>query len=234
MRASKEIQTQKANNFRIEDDDGNDAEPMILGIFEHYVGDRFPNISKNIQQRLVRAMIMRWKRVLHRRHRQGIAATKPKKIVPKAIIEMTAVQQTDPLANARTKPGTGKNIPISAFTTAPSLVQSATTLDPHKFKKASLSPSVVSESKTIALDDHETLIFPSAPGMATKQKYEEIRSQREAEYKKEIEANGITMDARSKFERLKRSDLEAIGEVTCPYCLYALPAEVMFSEQKWL
>lgn len=232
-RASRESQFQKANNFRITDDDGNDVESFLFNIFEHHISDRFPNISESIRQRLVRAMIVRRKRILYRRHRQGIAAIRPQKIAPKTAITLPQAPKTTPQASDNALHDNGKDDLISRSKAAPSIIQSATTLDPAKFKKASSSPSMISASKTIALGDHECVIFPPNPGLAAKRKYEQLKIQRQVEYKKEVEANGIKANAKSRFENLEKSDLETIGEIACPYCLYALPAEVVLSDTKW-
>lgn len=177
-------------------------------------------------------MILRRKRILYRRHRQGITAIRPQETVPKTAIRLPRAPQTTPLASENAIQDSGKDV-ISTFKSAPSMLQSATTLDPEKFKKASTSPSLVSSSKTIALEDHECVVFPPNPGLAAKRKYERLRIQREVDYKREVETNGMTVDARSRFENLKKSDVENIEETACPYCLHALAAQVVLSDSKW-
>ncbi|KAL6364387.1 hypothetical protein LRP88_01787 [Fusarium phalaenopsidis] len=68
------------------------------------------------------------------------------------------------------------------------------------------------------------MAYPPAPGFAAKRRYEKLRSQRMAE------AAGSTEPS---LRELLESDLRAIGEITCPYCLYALPAAEVFDERKW-
>lgn len=232
-RASRESQFEKANNFRITDEDGNNVESFLFTIFEHHINDRFPNINEGIRQRLVHAMLVRRKRILYRRHRQGIVAIQPQKIASKIAITLPPTTRTATSANGKVIQDNGKDLVISTFKALSSVVQSATTLDPDKFKKASSSTSIVSSSKSVALDDHECVVFPPNPGIAIKRKYEQLRRQREDEYKKEVQENGMSVDAKSRFESLKKSDLETVGEIACPYCLYALPAGVVLSDSKW-
>lgn len=113
----------------------------------------------------------------------------------------------------------------SAVKAAPSQVKSATTLAPEKFKMVSSSPSVVSASRTIASGKHQVLTYPPAPGFAAKRRYEKLKSQRIAE--------AAEMSTETSLRELLESDLRAIGEITCPYCLYALPAAEVFDERKW-
>lgn len=122
---------------------------------------------------------------------------------------------------------------MAATTIAPSQIKSATTLAPNKFRMASSSPSVVSASKTVAWASHQVLDFPPAPGLAAKRKYEHLKSQRVADYYNLTELGGGRPDAEFNLDALLKSDLQAIGEITCPYCLYALPAQEVFDERKW-
>lgn len=72
-----------------------------------------------------------------------------------------------------------------------------------------------------------------APGLAAKRKYEHLKSQRVADYYNLTELGGGRPDAEFNLDALLKSDLQAIGEITCPYCLYALPAQEVFDERKW-
>lgn len=246
-RASKEGEILKASSFQIKDDDGYDLEPFLLDLFENHIRDRFPNISETIQQRLARAMLLRRKRILHRRYRQGNTAIRPQKAVPEASITLPAV----PLVQDG-----GQVAAVAATTIVPSQIKSAITLLPDKFKMAASSPSVISASRTVALGNHEALNFPPAPWLAAKRKYERFKSQRLAVNQTALAepelcatmdsgkdpppslnvANKVAEDTTSveaKLEDTLESDFQAIGEIACPYCLYALPAEEVFDEQKW-
>ncbi|RYP30524.1 hypothetical protein DL767_006201 [Monosporascus sp. MG133] len=232
-RASKEAQVLKASNFQIKDDDGNDVEPLLLGHFERYIGDRFPSISKTVQQRLARAMLLRRKRILYRRHRQGNTATLPQKAVLKASVTLPAAQPIVPSAQGNPKQDNGQVAAVPTTTIATSRIESATTLTPNKFKVASSSPSIISASKTVALGNHEALVFPPAPGIAAKRKYEQLKRRRVVDYHNAVSLEETRSEAESKLNELLKSDLQAIGEITCPYCLYALPAQEIFDERKW-
>lgn len=212
---------------------------LLLGHFEHHICDRFPNVNKPIQQRLARAMLLQQKRVLYRRHRQGNEASNKHKEATKQVpVTLPAAQPTVPKLLQRNLQQ--NNHPIAATIYEPSQTKSATTLAPDKFKTAITSPSIISASKTVALGNHEALKFPPAPGFAAKKKYKQLKLQRLAEHealltklnnKSNSQENISSADA--KLEETLKLDLQAIGEITCPYCLYALPAEEVFDEQKW-
>ncbi|KAH6955660.1 hypothetical protein BKA56DRAFT_706596 [Ilyonectria sp. MPI-CAGE-AT-0026] len=187
-RAGKEAQTLKASDFQIKDDDGENVEPLLLHHFEHHVQDRFPEISENLRQRLARVMLLRRKRILYRRHRQGNTAIQMQKAAVKASITLPAAQKSE---QGKQKPKEVES-QVAAPAIAPSQIQSAITLAPNKFKLAASNPSVVSASKTIALGSRDSCL-PTRSCL----------------------------------------DLQAVGEITCSYCLYALPAREMFDEKKW-
>ncbi|KAL2673791.1 hypothetical protein Neosp_012235 [[Neocosmospora] mangrovei] len=225
-RASKDTQVLKASNFQIKDDEGENAEPLLLSHFEHHIGDWFPGISENIRQRLARAMLLRRKRILYRRHRQGDTSIRSENTISQTAVTLPDAQPgAGPSLQTTSKKKDEKaaiNRPASKV--APSQVKSATTLAPEKFKMVSSSPSVVSASRTIASGKHQVLTYPPAPGFAAKRRYEKLKSQRI------VEAAGSTEPS---LQELLESDLRAIGEITCPYCLYALPAAEVFNERKW-
>jgi hypothetical protein len=247
-RASKETQDMKAAKiFRIRDDDGNDAEPFLQGLFANYIRDRFPNVSDNIWQHLASTMLLRRKRILYRRHRYGKTTIKPREVPsqpsiarPKA--QTTGIMSDQPLAQQAT------SIPSKSI--VQSLAQTATTLSPNSFQKAS-SPSVVSVSNTVALSDHEELAFPLAPCSGLLRKYRQLKKQREEKHKTYLESlTGYEehdrrpppfMDLTSATEAIHKKTLEqdwneclkAIGEVTCPFCFYALPVQDAIDEKKW-
>lgn len=226
-RASKDTQVLKASNFQIKDEEGENVEPLLLSHFEHHIGDWFPGISENIRQRLARAMLLRRKRILYRRHRQGDTSTRSENTISQASVKLPDAQ---PVAGSSLQATSKKKdekaaINRPASKVAPSQVKSATTLAPEKFKMVSSSPSVVSASRTIASGKHQVLTYPPAPGFAAKRRYEKLKSQRIVEAAETSTEPGL--------RELLESDLQAIGEITCPYCLYALPAADVFNERKW-
>ncbi|EEU35605.1 uncharacterized protein NECHADRAFT_86789 [Fusarium vanettenii 77-13-4] len=226
-RASKDTQVLKASNFQIKDDEGENAEPLLLSHFEHHIGDWFPGISENIRQRLARAMLLRRKRILYRRHRQGNTSIRSENTISQTSVTLPDAQPGagSSLQTTSKKKDAKAAISRPASKVAPSQVKSATTLAPEKFKMVSSSPSVVSASRTIASGKHQVLTYPPAPGFAAKQRYEKLKSQRIVEAAETSTEPGL--------RELLESDLQAIGEITCPYCLYALPAAEVFDERKW-
>lgn len=248
-RAGKEIQILKAVNFCIKDEDGNDVEPSLLLHFEHHIRDRFPDASPEIQKRLAQVMLLRRKRILHRRHRYGNTATVAEKEVAKATITLPTAQPTISSAQADSKQDNSQPVAIAVGKSAPSQVKSATTLIPEAYKRATASPSVISASKTVALGNHEVLHFPPAPGYTAKRKYEKLKAKHLADHEAmSRQAHAENLHAADEFQQLEekpnvsfeaelksilKAELQAIGEITCPYCLSALPAEQVFNQQKW-
>jgi hypothetical protein len=261
-RASKDSQNLKAaKSFRIQDDEGNDAEPLLRELFASYILGRFPDISNAIRQRLASTMLLRRKRILYRRSRYGETPIRPKKTISQPTITLPPTQQQAAIAPEQPLGPDGPEVAAkSAQSIVQSLAVSATTLVADNFKKAS-APSVVSVTKTVALGNHEDLIFPPAPNGRVKQKYKQLKKQREEEHKTYLkslpfyllyeEHNGqppLNLDTLSKL-RQKISDAEAklqkilekdwndcnraIAEVTCPFCFYALPSLDVIDEKKW-
>ncbi|RSM19543.1 hypothetical protein CDV31_001703 [Fusarium ambrosium] len=226
-RASKDTQVLKASNFQIKDDDGENVETLLLEHFEHHINDWFPGIHEKIRQRLARAMLLRRKRILYRRHRQGNTSIRSDNTISQTSVTLPDAQAgAASQVQAKSRQHGGKSaIEKSATKVAPSQVKSATTLAPEKFKMVSSTPSIVSATRTIASGKHQVLTYPPAPGFAAKRRYEKLKKQRI------IEAAGSSTE--SSLKELLEADLQAIGEITCPYCLYALPAAEVFDDRKW-
>lgn len=98
---------------------------------------------------------------------------------------------------------------------------------------ASASPSVISASKTVALVNHQALAFPSAPGYILKHKFEAVRESTMKEFHLSIERGQTRAVAESTLNTHLQRTLQEIGEIACPYCLYALPAHEVFEERRW-
>ncbi|CEJ85938.1 Putative Phd-finger domain-containing protein [[Torrubiella] hemipterigena] len=226
-RAGNDTQNLRANNFRMLDDEGNDVEPTLLANFEYYIANRFRGCSETIQKRLASAMLLRRKRVLYRRQRQGAAAIKPLETVAQAPVTLPSAQM------ALDKKRSGRRNIGAEGTVVQSQVMSATTLVPAKFKMAALNPSVISASKTVALGSHESLAFPIAPGYAIKQKYNATKKSLLEDYRHAVELGKPKLEANAALNESLRAVLQDIGEIPCPYCFYALPAEEVLNEQSW-
>lgn len=81
------------------------------------------------------------------------------------VVQAPPTKATDP--ESITLDGIEKSKPLAPLqpsfpSVAKSIAKSATTLAPQSFQKAT-APSVISQSKTIALGSHQDLVFPSVP-----------------------------------------------------------------------
>ncbi|RSM12538.1 hypothetical protein CEP52_002366 [Fusarium oligoseptatum] len=97
----------------------------------------------------------------------------------------------------------------------------------NTIRRASKDTQVLKASNFQIKDDdgENVLTYPPAPGFAAKRRYEKLKKQRIVEAAETNTEPGL--------RELLESDLQAIGEITCPYCLYALPAAEVFDERKW-
>ncbi|KAI1461196.1 hypothetical protein F4805DRAFT_415028 [Annulohypoxylon moriforme] len=162
-KASRESQDVKAAaSFQIRDDEGNDMEDVLKVYFMRNLRDCFPDSSDSIRDRLATTMILRRKRILYRRSRYAVNPIKHTQPVTKPQIESQVVvprQET---------PDREQTFPSQAIKTGAepsniySVVQSATTLEPQNFQRAS-APSLVSHVKSVDLGSHEELVFPPRP-----------------------------------------------------------------------
>lgn len=227
-RASKTTQNiQAASSFQILDDEGNDAAVFLQTVFAHYLRDRFPATSEVIQQRLAATMVLRRKRVLYRRERYGKGSIRVEQVSSKPTIDIPQRGATGPTSQ---DPGSGaqKRAESQRQSDTHSMTKSATTLAADEFRRAA-TPSVVSETKTVPLGSHEDLQFPAAPLGAITMKVEQLSQQENSAY---VFRWKTVRDARN--EAMWREAVAAVGEVTCPFCFYALPAKDVADEMKWM
>ncbi|KAF4960854.1 hypothetical protein FGADI_687 [Fusarium gaditjirri] len=232
-RASKDTQALAASKFYIKDDEGNNVEETLLDNFKHHINDRFPALGEIIQERLARTMLLRRKQILYRRHRQESVYTKAQDTIPAVSITFPTAKAVVSLAQPKPKQPKANSAVSKPATTTPSQIRSATTLAPEKFKIAASTPSVISASKTIAFHSHESLVFPPAPGHALKKRYEQLKSQRLAEHEQSLNSKKSEASQKPTVQELLANDLQSLGEIACPYCLCALPAEEAFDEKTW-
>lgn len=175
-RASKENQNSKAiKSFRIKDDEGNDAEEQLQQVYSSYILGKFPSMRDSLRDRIAASMVLRRKRILYRRARYRYNPIKAAKLTPQPMIEAPKVslpQETIMIDVADISPETISNTIIQpSQSKIQSLAFSATTLAAEDYKKASVTPSVVSATKTVALGNHEDLIFPLPPTGGIRRKY---------------------------------------------------------------
>ncbi|RYC91915.1 hypothetical protein BFJ63_vAg5358 [Fusarium oxysporum f. sp. narcissi] len=176
-RASKDTQALKASSFQIKDDEGNDVEDILREHFKHHICDKFPGLGEVLQDRLAQTMLLRRKRILYRRYRQGSTTIKSQKSEAEKPVELPNAQSAASSKHSKTQKNKpkGHNTRSKRALATPSQVKSATTLVPGNFQKAAANPSVVSASRTVALGSHEALIFPPSPGLALKKLYEQLK-----------------------------------------------------------
>ncbi|KAK3952208.1 hypothetical protein QBC32DRAFT_324617 [Pseudoneurospora amorphoporcata] len=270
QRASKKSRNlEAAKSYCIRDDDGNNAEPLLQAVYEHYIRGRFPEISDDLSQRLASSMVLRRKRILYRRSRYGKAPIRTTKTAPEPKIEAAPVtSQQQVLTTLEVPKDFREDSPAQSPAPLPSIIQSAapsaTTLAAESYKKAA-APSVVSATKTVALGNHEGLIFPPAPLGRVRQRHKVWKKQAREQYMKDTDfppyskdqlwkillghpvtdrksGNAPTQDPNiqklmTKIQNALKLEwdkcLQAVNEVICPFCLYALPCISISDDKRW-
>ncbi|OTB03536.1 hypothetical protein M426DRAFT_176005 [Hypoxylon sp. CI-4A] len=155
-KASRESQDVKLSaTFQIKDDDGNDSEDISKDYFANNIRDRFPDSSDVISDRLATTMVLRRKRILHRRSRHTINPTKLAVPISKPLIRLQLMAQ---LQNIQEKLPQNQSI-------EPIAVPSTTNSTPQNLQQAA-SPSF-SYANLIELDSQGDLAFPSRPNQNT-------------------------------------------------------------------
>ncbi|KAM5364960.1 hypothetical protein ACJA88_012802 [Fusarium oxysporum] len=251
-RASKDTQNSRAaEGFKIRDDEGNDAGPFLQEIFANYIHDRFPGASEDIRKRLASSMVIRRKRLLYRRERYGKKPIQLPQITSAPRISHPEPDIITPLDDAE-RPAKRRIVAAPAQSVVHSTA-TATTLSPERFRKAA-APSVVSVSKTVKLSDNDDAVFPPAPTRALMQRYNNTKRDIEDRYKQRLSTihgyhEGVELtdlvsgDAQEILDaELVRDSalakawddcIEAVGEVTCPYCFHVLPIREVIDDLKW-
>lgn len=259
-KASKETQNARASEtFKIKDDEGNVIEDTLQQLFLNYIHDRFPGVSEDIRKRLADSMLLRRRQILYRRERYGKIATRPLQVVPKPVISYPTPEPTEPMTQGPMK---RRAVQATARSNTQSTTRTATTVSPEKFKRAAV-PSVISVSKTVALGDVNELCFPPPPKARLMQSYNKAKVMIEDQcrethgwllsYDYPIELykgrrDGFqdstmhNLEEEVKAAKLERDEalagawkgcIDAIGEVTCPYCFHMLPVSEVVNERKW-
>ncbi|KAL2196038.1 hypothetical protein P885DRAFT_39571, partial [Corynascus similis CBS 632.67] len=264
-RASKESQDLKAaETYCIRDDDGNDAEPLLRELSEHYIRGKFSEIIDGLCERLALSMVLRRKRILYRRSRYMRSAIRVTNTAPYRLRSL--LNNRILLFSSYRKEELSLHEQEPTHSIVQSAAPSATTLAADSYKKVT-TPSVVSATKTIALDNHEELNFPPAPLGRVRQRYSPQKKGLLAEYHWEsknshlsssssqdsptgaaasneqhsnIDNNSWLLGPKALKSRLEADlnaewhrCLEAVGEVICPFCLYALPCVSISDDKKW-
>ncbi|KAF6804483.1 serine/threonine protein phosphatase [Colletotrichum sojae] len=258
-RATKDAQKQKAEKlFKIRDEHEDDVEPFLTDQFDHYIRDRFPDIAENIRKRLAKTMVIR-------RNGYYIAEFDMERNRKDSLCCHQSPLCRDPSPRLSSNPPCrypkwkqAKNLPraprsnlpktMNAPTVVQSAVQTATTLTPAAFQRAS-TPSVVSKSQSSALGGTQELQFPPSPCEGLIRSYERLSKQHKHQIIAHLESDQprashmVTTGAahrlrawdsghRKKIRGLGRF-LEAFGEICCPFCFHFLPAIEAADEKKW-
>ncbi|KAM0317312.1 hypothetical protein ACHAPQ_011049, partial [Fusarium lateritium] len=161
-KANRKTQDAKAmGDFMMRDDDGNDIEKPLYDAWAVNILDRFPGCNEAIRLRLAWTMVLRRRRIIYRRHRHSGQPFRALQTSDKPSLR-SLPGETEGGAHTRrflrsTNQGDSPSVMASTAT------RSATTLALPDFQKAQ-APSAVSKSRTIALNSHEGLVFPRAPG----------------------------------------------------------------------
>ncbi|KIL87806.1 hypothetical protein FAVG1_08685 [Fusarium avenaceum] len=239
--ASKGSQNIKATEaFKIKDDEGNNAEPFLRQLFFNYIRDRFPGTNEVIRERLADTMLLRHKRILYRKERYGTTSIRLPQAVAKPAISHP---RPEPIEEATQESVKRRVVEAPSKSSIQSVTKTATTLSPEKFKKAA-APSVVSLSRTVALSSTDKLCFPPPPTASLMRKYNEakkgIKKQEDDPNYSDLEdEEGRQRKEEAAFKREKdlteawNSCIEAVAEVTCPYCFHILPIRDVINENKW-
>jgi hypothetical protein len=163
-KASIESQNLKAATmFKIEDDDTGELfkEKFAADLLKR----KFPNSSEIIRERLASAMLLRRKRFLYRKSRQGKNPIR----LPEAVRKVPTRAIPAPIKKPLPPQPTVKETTIykateqkSTQSITASQAATATTLDPERFRKA-FAPSRVLTIKSIPLTHDDKLNFPPPP-----------------------------------------------------------------------
>ncbi|KAL6690549.1 hypothetical protein J3F84DRAFT_405065 [Trichoderma pleuroticola] len=206
--ASQESQNVRAKAFQIRDEEGNDAEPLLLGHYKRYIADRFPTASAVIQQRLADAMILR-------RNDSSTQASSKAKALSQARSATTLRPEKFKMAASRS------SVVSAGMTVA---------LGNHEALKFPMAPGLHAKRKyehfrTEQLTAHQAILAQSDEPSSTANP----ASSHEANTRDAQER----FPAGEKLSNTFEPDVPAPGEIPCPYCLCTLPVKEVFDQDKW-
>jgi hypothetical protein len=148
--------------FTILDEEGNNVEEFLRAQFAHIIRDRFPHIHEIISARLADAMLLRRKRILYRRSRYSKTPIRFQKKVTRHSAHANPISGHFTSKIGIGDPEVNTRVSLSTTNITQSQAATATTLATDGLRKAS-DPSIISVARTVALSDHEELVFPSPP-----------------------------------------------------------------------
>ncbi|KAL3954763.1 hypothetical protein ACCO45_010326 [Purpureocillium lilacinum] len=259
--AGRKAQEEKApKDFVIKDIQGNELEVPLMEAYASNILDRFPDCSEVIRRRLAHTMVLRRKRILYRRFRYAGKPIRPTQPSTKPTVRPP--QDRAPVTESRTRVREARFETTTKVTSkvAESVAQStamrsATTLAMTAFREAQ-APTVVSRSKTIAINSHEGLVFPPAPGKHIRDRYKQLKLKQEEDLERQLGrvAARHARDEKSKkttrgfldellakerqrslreLEILWHNCNESVVEVICPFCLCVLTSTDVNRDEAW-
>ncbi|KAK4081995.1 hypothetical protein Purlil1_11404 [Purpureocillium lilacinum] len=259
--AGRKAQEEKApKDFVIKDIQGNELEVPLMEAYASNILDRFPDCSEVIRRRLAHTMVLRRKRILYRRFRYAGKPIRPTQPSTKPTVRPP--QDRAPVTESRTRvrearfeTTTKVTSKVAESVAQSTAIRSATTLAMTAFREAQ-APTVVSRSKTIAINSHEGLVFPPAPGKHIRDRYKQLKLKQEEDLERRLGrvAARHARDEKSKkntrgfldellakerqrslreLEILWHNCNESVVEVICPFCLCVLTSTDVNRDEAW-
>ena len=227
-KASRAQNTKAAKAFVILNDEGTNVEDFLKAQFTHIIQDRFPHTSEFLSTRLADTMLFRRKRILYRRSRYSKTPSKSPKQDKGLPAQLNHIG-----GHSILQPNSGDPVPNSGALGATvhrvtkSRAATATTLTADGLQRAS-APSITSVARTIALADHEDLVFPSPPVGYKKLRNKKIEKSPQGEGNTSILVPPLDGEA-----GMSSQEREPDVEVICPFCFLALSSLDVGDKNKW-
>ncbi|EXF78839.1 pfs domain-containing protein [Colletotrichum fioriniae PJ7] len=242
-RSSREKQNEKAaSDFIIKDEEGTNAEPLLMELFEIQLRDRFRDANSELHKRLAKTMVLRRKKILYRRFRYEKKPKSVQRNISRPIVKSPDIPTSIKHLTTELEPNSNRQVPKKepkgSRSNNQSIVRSsaptATTLRPGDFQKAqNSSSSTISMSRTVVLSsqDLNQLPFPPSPVENLKRKFK--RMARAGNHKVEETSRHEFGDPSTEWEKKWKRYVASAGEVICPFCFEAISFNVAGDENKW-
>ncbi|KXH34120.1 hypothetical protein CSIM01_07122 [Colletotrichum simmondsii] len=242
-RSSREKQNEKAaSDFIIKDEEGTNAEPLLMELFEIRLRDRFRDANSELHKRLAKTMVLRRKKILYRRFRYEKTPKSVRRNISCPIVKSPDIPTSIKHLTTELEPSSHRQVPKKepegSRPNNQSIVRSsaptATTLRPGDFQKAqNSSSSTISTSRTVVLSsqDLNQLPFPPSPVENLKRKFK--RTARASNHKVEETLHHEFGDPSTEWKEKWKRYVASAGEVICPFCFEAISFNVAGDENKW-
>jgi hypothetical protein len=227
-KASRAQNTKAAKAFKILNDEGINVENFLKSQFAHIIQDRFPHVRGYLSTRLVDTMLLRRKRILYRRSRYSNTPLKFQQQSADHLSQFHSIGGYSAPQLGLDDPGPNAGpLASTVHKVSKSQAATATTLAADGLRKFS-PPSVVSVARTVALADHEELVFPSPPVGYKRLKSTEMRRSPQGDDSTPIYTRNLDGEIWTSTEE-NEMDIEVI----CLFCFFALSSLVVSDEKKW-